>query len=409
MHLCAGPRSPAVPLPPWWQSRNVQAVAWLVTLVLCIAAALITDYRVHDADSRLYGEMAADLAAQPVSRWCAPTWNGHWQRQGLFFEHPPGLIWAGAALVRLHVPAAQALYVVNFVCFFASLGFLYLLGWYLGGRLLGWLAVVGWMLTPAFLQYLVRGSQEHPLTCALLLGITTLVMVRQPVVATALWALALLAAVFIKGLAGLALVAIGFAYWAMEGRDVGRLVPLLLGTSLALLGACLFDGWYQSVTGVSFWQHYVQEQVLYSVGRASTWHRKIANLVYYVVRPMWFAAPVVFTLVVALVRGWRGDGAACRGRAWQLGWLVASVFVLGFSLADRKADRYIFPMYPMLALAAGSSLLQLRGRVARARERFKGHLAVMPYVVMVGLFVGVCVKIYVGTYHYHFIRWWPGG
>jgi 4-amino-4-deoxy-L-arabinose transferase-like glycosyltransferase len=407
--IAAPPPSTSAPRPPGlWKDLRVEACGWALTLMLCAGAVCLLDYHPHDADSRLYAEMVADMSATPLATWCAPAWNGHWNRQGLFYEHPPGHLWVGAALVRAGVPAAQALLWVNFAAFFLGLGLLYRLGQYLGGRPLGALAVLGWALTPAFLQYLVRGDQEHPLTCALLLGLYALVAVRPPLLVMAVWCVALTASVLLKGVAGLALLPVALLYWLTYERSLGRAVALLVGSGGALVVAWSFDAWYQASTGTSFWAHYFAGQVAHSVGRTASLADKVVNLVYYLARPLWYGLPVVGALGLVLYRRLRDPALRTGGKAWALGLMVAAVFIGGFSLANRKADRYIFPVYPALALTAAWGVLHLQALRQRHARLFRRCVDWAPYLLMALVLVGVFAKIYVGTYHYSFIRWWPG-
>ncbi len=401
------------PATPWWQRRYLCATAWVACMLICMLLPHVAQYRVHDPDSRLYVAMAADLAQQPLSRWCAPTWNGHWQREGLFYEHPPGLLWAGAALVRLGCDPAQALYMCNFLALFASLALLWAIAQALDARHdasdapvthLGLVAVGIWVGTPAFLQYLVRGNQEHPLCFAILLGLYALVCRRHAAWVAAMWAFALVFGVAVKGIAAGALLPIAAIYLARYDRTAARLWAVGMGCLAAASAAWGYEQWTQHVTGASFWEHYLTGQVHYSVG-VSGWAHKLNNMLYYMARPLWFGWPAV-ALLAAHASQW--SRRTCQPRrssvATGLGMLVTLVFVAGFSLANRKADRYIFPIYPALALAAANYVVQQpRWRAWVARRRYT-----LPYGLMLLLVLAVGAKIYIGTHHYRDIRWWPG-
>lgn len=388
---------------PWWRRNAAYAAAWALCALFCVAVTHFTHYRVHDPDSLLYAAMADDLARRPVMSWCAAEWNGHWNRHGLFYEHPPGLLWAGAALVRLGVVPLQALYACNFVAWFGGLALLWSIGRRLGGRDLGHVAICTWALTPAFAQYLVRGNQEHPLCFAVLLGLYALVVARRAVSIFALWASALVLGIAIKGVAGLALLPIAAVYLCIYDTARARRVAVVAGAVAAALGGVGFDLWARQVTGASFWWHYLAGQVHHSVGAAHVAH-KLGNVMYYVARPLWFGLPAVALLLVYAAKrpkASRPGGSAAVG----LGLVVTAVFLLGFSLANRKADRYIFPVYPALALAAGSVLL----RWPWARRHVARWHGVMPYALILLLMIAVVAKVYIGTHHHIAIRWWPGG
>lgn len=88
---------------------------WTAAIVTAAVLLVATDYRSRDADSSLYARLSGELARQPVSRWIAPEWNGAWNQQGLFREHPVGILLPSAALVHAGVPDGQAAYIVNMV------------------------------------------------------------------------------------------------------------------------------------------------------------------------------------------------------------------------------------------------------------------------------------------------------
>ena len=67
--------------------------------------------RTRRSTTRLSGE----LAQEPLSRWIAPEWRGAWNQDGLFREHPVGILLPSVLLIRTGVPAGQAAYIVNMV------------------------------------------------------------------------------------------------------------------------------------------------------------------------------------------------------------------------------------------------------------------------------------------------------
>ena len=90
-----------------------QAFLWSCAIVIAASLLVATDYRSRDPDSSLYARLSGDLAQQPLSRWIAPEWRGAWNFQGLFREHPVGILIPSVLLIRAGVPGAQAAYIVN--------------------------------------------------------------------------------------------------------------------------------------------------------------------------------------------------------------------------------------------------------------------------------------------------------
>ena len=65
---------------------------WIAALAIAAALLVAVNYQSRDPDSALYARLSADLAVRPVSKWIAPEWNGAWNSQGLFREHPVGIL-----------------------------------------------------------------------------------------------------------------------------------------------------------------------------------------------------------------------------------------------------------------------------------------------------------------------------
>ncbi len=406
-------------MPP--RSRILLICLWVVSFILCVLLPIRADYRTHDPDSTLYAQMSFDLAQRPFSEWAAPEWNDHWERQGLFFEHPPGLLWLGAALIRLGVPEFQALYCINFLCYFLSLLLLSRLakGWPSSNtrddteQNLDVMVPLFWMLTPGFCQYVVRGNHEHPLALTVVMTMVVLIGATQRglLASAGLWSLALLVAIFVKGLSGVALVLIYVLLVVLFQRDRRSLLVFIIGLLAAVAGWIAFERWYVTQTGVHFLTNYLSVQVSRSVGEFGIMvvFQKLYNLVYYLGRPLWFFAPWLYFILYALYRKVAFKEPLGNDLRWWSGLVVATVFIVGFSLADRKADRYIFPCYPILAISAAWLMAHATWRWCEAIRRFiRRHHAWIEFAMPVFLIVAVCVEMYFGTYHYRFIHLWPG-
>jgi hypothetical protein len=381
---------------------------------------IIADYRTHDPDSTLYAKMSFDLAQRPISQWAAPEWNNHWERQGLFYGSPPGMLWLGAALIRLGIPQFQALYCVNFLCYFLSLLLLSRMAKRFNANARGdaeqnmdVMAPLLWMLTPGFCQYVVRGNHEHVI--ALTVVITMFVLLGAPKLgllrSAGLWSLALLLALFTKGVSGCALVVIYILFFVLFQRNQRSLAVFVIGLVVATSGWIAFECWYVSQTGVHFLSNYLPFMVSLSVGTFyfMVVFQKPYNLVYYLSRPLWFFAPWVYFILYALYRKISGKEQLGNDLRFWSGLLVATVFIVGFSLADKKADRYIFPCYPILALSAAWLMAHATWRWCEYVRLFiQRHRAWIVFAMPVFLVVAVSVEMYFGTYHFRFIRIWPG-
>lgn len=385
---------------PW---RNIAVAAFTLVLATAVAAW----WRPHDSDSRLYAAMAEELAAGAWPRWIAPAWQGHWGRQGAFVEHPAGHLALAAVLVRLGANGTQAVGALN------------ALGWAAGLVALGTLArrygvdarraQALWMCSPLFVQYLLRGNQEHPLTACVLAALVAVSCGTTWPGAACGYAVAGAAALSIKGVAGLAVVPLGLLALACLGGGAGgdparkrRLFAWAVGTATLVLAVVAYLAAYRAVTGADFWRLHLEQQLGHSVGAGLRPAQKLRNLLWYASRPPWYALPAACVLLHDTYA--RGLRAAWRHPARRLGLGALAVYVGGFALADRKADRYLFVAYPLLALAAAVPGAAAPGKVRGAA----GVLRFVQRHLAASLAVAVAGKLWASQQAYVFVRWWPG-
>ena len=145
---------------------------------------------------------------------------------------------------------------------------------------------------------------------------------------------------------------------------------LALAVAAMAATALAYEWLYRSATGEPFWSFYVSRQlgVATAGGTEGAVLQKASNVLFYLGRILWFAFPWSLALLVAGWQGWRPHD---RGRAVGAAFVVLAVllYVVAFSLFDRRADRYVFPAY--YAVGAGGAVAALglssRFRVFAAR------------------------------------------
>ena len=377
---------------------------WLAVFLLLCLMAIVFPYEYHDSDSSAYHSISQKLAAQPLSRWCAPEWWGHGYHSGFFRDHPPGIFWLPAALVRLGVPGRSAPLCANFLYLLLLLYVLYGLFTHFGGAEVGWAAIWAFVLTPIFLQYLMRANQELPLALAVLAGLYGLCRAEDSWRFKLLYALALLLAVFIKGISALTLSMCSLAFWLLVSRKRQTLILILAGHLLALAAVAGFEAWYRAIAGgQGFWREYWNFQAGKAVEAGFRPLVKAYNFVWYLARALWFAAPWVLFLLYGLFRSLKDKDGFLRHHLLQFLLAASTLIMLFFSLFDRKADRYIFPVYIFLAAAGAWSLVRRKPSLRLFLERQKARL---PLILGAVLVLMTLLRIYFHTYHYRFIRWW---
>ncbi len=367
-------------------------LAWTGAVVASVALIALTHYTTRDPDSLLHAGIAARLSQQPIGHWIAPEWWGLWGMQGLYCEHPAGIFLVPAALARLGFPAEQAAYAVNVFYQVASLVLVILIARVLvepvEARALGWLL----QLLPIAFVFRIRANHEYALLAGLLLAVYSTERARR----RPAWTLGMMAGfcvvLLVKGVFAL-VVPVTCAVWlvARIGQPGGRRFnwPTWAAIGLmpvaAVLGAWGYEAAYVRVTGQSFLTVYRERQLPAGAFTSGPlWWRGPYTVVWYLGRIVWYAFP--WSLAAGWV-AWRGvkGGAACpwarRGRealdriasgTWQGAWFaVASSLVLtvGFSLAHRKADRYLFPVYFILGAAGAVTALRRIGWLRRLADR----------------------------------------
>jgi len=372
--------------------RWIEPVAWIVALAAAAVLLVAADARTGDPDSELHRAIAEDLAHQPADRWIAPSWGGHWNRTDLYREHPAGIVVMPQLLIRLGYPAGQAAYLVNALFQVLTIILVRQLAVTFvppgDARALAWLL----QLLPVAFAYRIRANHEQVLLAMVLLALVATERSRSNAAWGGVTACAVTLALLVKGVFAV-MLPVTCAVWLIARPAEGRAARIktwagLAGAVLAAAGAAAwYEHAYLAATGESFVGPYLRQQLgLAAVQRSpgAAIAQKLQNGGWYLGRIAWFAFP--FSLVL-LWRGLRaahaqagrtaGRGAVAgpgvrrafgqdaRALALVLG--LAALYVAAFCLSDRRADRYIFPVYFLVGGAGAAVALRtmpLAGRLA---------------------------------------------
>ena len=361
-----------------------QVLLWSCALAIAAALLVATDYRSRDPDSALYARLSGELAEQPPSRWIAPEWRGAWNQEGLFREHPAGILLPSVILIRAGVPAGQAAFIVNMLYQVAVIALIPLVAGVvvngLESRSLAWIL----QLLPVSFVYRIRGNQEHPLLMCFL----ALLYGTQRARTNRWWMLLMVASfcflVLVKGAfamfalvaAALWLVVIpappgGSNRWAWSG-----LIAAVAAATLMLAG---YEALYVRTTGESFLEFYRSTRLGASMQLSDprVVPHALANIVWYLTRLAWFAAPwsLVACATAAVWLRFRILGASAapfdemteRGLAWA--WLLTAVFIAVLSPANVRAERFIFPTYVVIGAVGVVTAMRHSDGIRRLTER----------------------------------------
>ena len=243
---------------------------------------------------------------------------------------------------------------------------------------------------PIAFVFRVRANQEYAVLAGLLFALYATERARERPVWTAGMIAGFSAVLLVKGVFAL-MVPLVCALWLIaRGRNLDdhlRRAPAWLGVVLMPIAGALviwlYETAYRHVTGQSFIEIYRTKQVpegalvagsvLYRVAYTGAWY--FSRIVWY---GLPWSVPALFMLARQLRHGhwwpWHGrsspddDRSLARQGAWFA--LVAGLaLAAGFSLAHRKADRYIFPVYFLIGAAGAAAAVRRVPRLARLVDR----------------------------------------
>jgi hypothetical protein len=159
--------------------------------------------------------------------------------------------------------------------------------------------------------------------------------------------------------------------WAWSG-----LIAAVAAAALMLAG---YETVYVRTTGESFLEFYRSTRLGGSMqlGDPRIVPHALANIVWYLTRLAWFAAPwsLVACATAAVWLRFRTRGAAVppfdvlteRGLAWA--WLLTAVFIAVLSPANVRAERFIFPTYFVIGAVGVVTAMRHSGGIRRLTER----------------------------------------
>ena len=365
--------------------RRASLFSWTLALAAGWVALAELDYRARDPDSRLYAEMAARMARAPAPSWIAPDFPPGWYMNGPFREHPVGLLLPAAAAARLGYPAAQAAYAVNAVYQVLTIVLVQRLAATLvpglEARALGWLV----QLLPVAFTFRIRANHEQAVLLCLVAALYGIERARDRPRWALLTAFALVGLLLVKGVLAVfgpvlcVLWLLSRRATAEEGAPADRAAWLGLAAGVGAMGlaAGVYEHLYRQATGEAFWSFYLARQLgVAAAGEGRAFPTVAYNLVWYLARVIWFAFPGSLGLLAA---AWRsrpfhfGAAEPASARGARTGGLFAAAtlvsYVVLFSLSDRRADRYIFPVYYAVGAAGAIAMVRARGRLRRAAQR----------------------------------------
>ncbi len=366
-------------------------LAWALAVLITAVLVAATHYESPDPDSSLHAAIAARISERPLPQWIAPEWWGLWNGEGPYCEHPAGIFILPAALARLGFPPVQAAYAVNALYQAAAFILVVLIAASVASprdaRALGW--ILQFVLV-AFV-YRIRANHEFALLAALLFAVYSTERARTRPAWTAGMIAGFCAVLLVKGVFAV-VVPITCGLWLLAraegaGDLRARWKAWAAVAAMPLVGALVAWGYeaaYVGATGRSFLAVYQSRQLpTEAVTEGSLVGRTAHSAVWYAARVLWY--PLPFSLFAGFV-AWRGlrsgaiwpwgkphrSGGAAAAPLRQGAWfaLATTIVLLGaFSLAHRKADRYLFAVYFLVAAVGAIDAIRRFAWLRRLVER----------------------------------------
>ena len=371
---------PRLRLPP---AAFAWSVAWIVTMAL-LAAVQFTS---RDPDSQLYAGISARLVQEPVSQWIAPQWWGFWNSEGPYCEHPVGMFVVPALLGRLGYPPLQAAYAVNALYQVISFGLITLIAATVATRRQARALTCLLQLLPIAFVFRVRANQEY----AVLAGVLFALYATERARTRPAWSIGMVAGfcavLLVKGVFAV-MVPVTCVVWLLARTSSNRrrfsdLAAWAAIIAMPLAGAVVAWGYesaYVHATGRSFLEIYRSRQLPEGEITGQSYVGRAAYTAsWYLTRVAWYAFPwslvAIGFAVRAIAQGawlpWRRREAGAIDEGRQGAWfavVAAVVLTAAFSLAHRKADRYIFPVYFFIAGGGAGAALRRWPRLQRFAE-----------------------------------------
>lgn len=349
-------------------ARPAVQVAILLALAAVFDLARVAEDPLN-GDPAMYATIARTIAR--TGEWTHLTFNGD-----PYLNKPPLHFWLNALVFRV---AGASTFTATLVPGLVGVVDVLLLYAVCRAMLPGWrtafAAALVFATTPEVVHWSRGVHLETLVTFWVLLGVLAAHWsVRYPA-ATALVGIAAGGGWLAKGPQGLFPVALAALLWVREGIVWPRLRSwwVLVGAGLAAAAAGPWL-WARITEGTGFAGAYFGGQigtVLFGhrvLGRGPLWYLEK------LLRTYWPWLPVALAGLVLLARRWRDTLGA---RTWLL--YTALVLVV-ITLAAGKKSRYLFQVYPALAVAAGFA-------IAAAAERVPRLLAWLTALAAVGALV----------------------
>jgi hypothetical protein len=394
-----------------FSGSSFEWLAWSGAFLIAALVLPLVGFESRDPDSHLYAFIASRLSMLPISHWLTPEWWGAWNTEGLFREHPVGIFLLPALLGKFGYPALQASYLANALYQILTLVVVQRVASFLvkpiESRALAWMLQV----LPIAFTYRIRGNQEQAVLLFLLLALWGTERSRTDGRWIAMTVFGVGATLLVKDIF-VALPVMCCVLWLLlvsrrgerqTGSDRRAWLGLGISVFVALGVAICYELLYRHITHESFFFVYVSRVVVDAVRPHGRWSlfRKLYNLVWYAGRVLWFALPAS---VVALVAGWkwRRELAAkffAEKRTSNLltndlltkqtvdalafTFSVSLIVLVGLSLSDREADRYIFCVYYILGACGMVAALRCWPALLRWARRLDRYGAITPAALWV--------------------------
>jgi len=240
-------------------------------------------------------------------------------------------------------------------------------------------------LTPLAFIFRIRANHEYPMLLCLLLALLAIEHARDALKWIFPLALALSAALFIKGVfAGFVLAGVGLwlAIDALRRQSIYRQVgALAMAMVLTAAAAWAYDQWYAAATGHPFWSAYWHRQIapLTAAEQAAAPLGYLRHIGFYVPFLLWHPAPWSVSMMLS---GWKSPS---RLVLFTIAFAATAVALLSFS--SRVAERYLFSATFLIGLTGAVVAYQSWPWARRTFDRLDARVPALPALLWTVLIV----------------------
>lgn len=332
------------------------------------------EYEARENDSRLYTRFVGQLESRPLREMIALEWRNYSPYQDAnspyVRDHLIGQFIPSVLLAKIGWDPNFVHYVVNQIYRLLIPWLMFLFALQFMNKEYALLPLLACHLNIMGLNYGLRANQEQALLFGFFLSLYGFSRFEKIAGKMSLFTGSVFA-FLVKGLVGL----LHFPAWVLwvllfSKKKKKHLIAILLTGALILISAGIYEWWFFSITGQSFWKGYYEIQI---IGREKSGALPFSSIFYYIKRSISYALPWILGVFWLI----KNKPDTKEKDFYWLCFLLSLGLIVTFGYFNRHASRYIFPVYFLfssLGILGWRNLKFLKEKVSQLKPIFV-HLA----------------------------------